>query len=134
MGATTMLPPTETQKVAEEFTQLIKENQYIEAIDRFYAQDIVNIEPLPEGTPDAATRGLADVRRYNNEWMAARQIHDSSVEGPFISANQFALRMYIDVTELASNQRIKMTEICLYTVENGRISKAEYLYGNCETV
>jgi hypothetical protein len=134
MGSTTQTAPNPTQLLAEDFTALLKADQFLEAINRYYAQDVVNLEPMPLEMPNARVEGLANVRAYNEEWMAAREIHRCEIEGPFIQPGRFALRMHLDVTELATNQRMTMTELALYSVQDGRITQAEYLYGDCQLV
>jgi predicted ester cyclase len=38
--------------------------------------------------------------------------------------------MHLDVTIKAENRRVNMSEIALYTVENDKITRAEFLYGD----
>jgi hypothetical protein len=61
-------------------------------------------------------------------WEADHEIHDFSVEGPWVGATGFAVRMAIEVEQKSSGQRSRMEEIAVYTVQNGKIVREEFMF------
>ena len=64
-----------------------------------------------------------------NQWFAENhEVHSVEIDGPFLGENQFALRFKLDVTPKMSGQRVKMTEVGVYTVEGDKIVREEFYY------
>ena len=61
-------------------------------------------------------------------------LHGASAEGPYIGATGFAVKFRVDVTENASGKRLLMEEVGVYTVENGKIVREEFMYGKTTPV
>ena len=79
------------------------------------------------GQRGSRCRGAA---RGKGEWWAdAHEIHSSEVEGPYVNGDQFVVRFKMDLTQKASGERIKMDEVGLYTVKNGKIAEERFFYG-----
>ncbi|ASD65505.1 nuclear transport factor 2 family protein [Bdellovibrio bacteriovorus] len=56
------------------------------------------------------------------------EMHGIEVEGPFPFGDRFAVHYKMDATEKKTNKRIKMEEVALYTVKDGKIVKEEFFY------
>lgn len=112
--------------VAEAFAQLCKDGRHEEAGERFWAEGVVSREAM-EG-PMAAISGRAAVKAKSAWWYANHTVHEVTTEGPFIHGDQFALRFAMDVTVKESGQRIRMTEIGLYTVADGQVVEERFFY------
>jgi hypothetical protein len=54
--------------------------------------------------------------------------HSSGVTGPWPHGNRFIVGFQFDVTNKPSGRRMKMDEVGLYTVENGKIVREEFFY------
>ncbi|MBL6454821.1 nuclear transport factor 2 family protein [Belnapia sp. T6] len=115
----------DTQAVAAEFAALCKAGKFEEAGERFWAEDVVSIEPM-QGEM-AELRGKAAVRGKGEWWYANHVIHGTETHGPYVNGNQFALRFHIDVTQKASGQRMQMEEVALYTVRDGKVAEERFL-------
>ena len=113
-------------EIAAEFVALCQAGSFEEAGERFWAEDIVSIEPM-EGEM-AVLRGKAAVRGKGEWWYANHEIHSAEAHGPYLNGDQFAVRFVIDVTAKASGQRLRMEEIGLYTVRDGRIAEERFLF------
>jgi ketosteroid isomerase-like protein len=114
-----------TQKVAPEFSDALKSGDYVKA-ESYWAEDVVSIEARDGEGKEA--RGRAAVHAKGEWWVANHEVHSFSATGPFINGDQFALFMKIDVTQKASGERIKMDEVALYTVRDGKISEERFFY------
>jgi hypothetical protein len=115
----------DTREVAEAFTKLLREGTGQEAGERFWHEDVSSIEPMGEMKE---THGRDAVRAKGEWWMANHEVHGFEVEGPFVNDDQFALTMTIDITVKATGARMTMTEVGLYTVQDGLVVEERFFY------
>jgi len=121
--------PTATAAVAEELADLCRAGQNLEAISKLYSPNIVSIEPVGSLDMPAEMRGIDAIRKKNEWWYANNEIHSVEANGPFIGhGDQFAMNYTWDVTAKQTGKRIKMTEMALYTVQNGKIAREQFFY------
>jgi hypothetical protein len=52
----------------------------------------------------------------------------ASITGPWPHGNRFVVGFQYDVTNKPSGHRMKMDEVGLYTIENGKIVREEFFY------
>jgi hypothetical protein len=121
--------PAATAAVAEELADLCRAGQNLDAINKLYSANIVSIEPV--GSPDmpAEMRGIDAIRKKNEWWYANNEIHSVDVNGPFIGhGDQFAMNYTWDVTAKQTGTRVTMSEMALYTVQDGKIAREQFFY------
>jgi hypothetical protein len=111
--------------VAQGLVALCREGKFEEATERYYADDIVSVEPFGE---DPVAKGIAAVKAKGEWWVANHEVHGLEVGGPYINGDQFAVRFVIDVTEKASGKRSVFDEIGVYTVKNDKIAHEAFFY------
>ena len=114
-----------TQTNAQQFTDALKAQNY-PAAEAFWAEDVVSIENM-EG-PMQRLQGRAAVHGKGEWWFGAHEVHSYEALGPYVNGEQFAVVFRIDVTQKESGQRVKMEEVGLYTVKNGKISEERFFY------
>ena len=123
-----------TAEVAQKLTSLCQQGKFDEAMETTYANNIVSLEafdmPARDGKPAMAreTRGLDAVRKKAQWWNEHHTIHHCTTTGPFVAQDKFAVTFDIDCTFKPTSKRIQMSEVALYTVENGKIVHEEFLY------
>ncbi len=115
-----------TLETATEFTNLLKQNDHEGAASTYNADDIVSYEAM-EG-PMAVCEGKEAVRQKGEWWFANHEVHGGSVEGPFVHGDQFAVYFTMDITPKATGERMTMTEVGLYSVEDGKITEERFFY------
>ncbi len=117
------------QDVARDFTALLRDGQFQAAGIKYWAQNIVSIEPddLPGDIP-AIIKGIEAATAKNNYLFGNRRIEDLSIDGPFITGNQFALFLDMRIVDLASSAQQPLTEIALFSVEDGQITEERFFY------
>ena len=115
-----------TADVAQGLVSLCQQGQFIEAIAKYYGDDIVSVEAM--GDP-AELRGLEAVQAKSADSGEKMEIHAMKVEGPYVNGNQFAVRFNMDATDKSVGKRFQMDEIAVYTVENDKIVHEQFLYG-----
>ena len=114
-------------EIANKLVELCRQGKNREA-KAFYAEDAVSIEAVapPGGQKEAI--GLAAIRAKGEWWSSNHEIHSAHVAGPWPHGNKFIVGFQYDVTNKPSGQRMKMEEMGLFTVENGKIVREEYFY------
>ena len=115
--------------VARDFTDMLRQGQFVAARERFWAADVRCIEPhdLPDGIA-AEVSGIEAARAKTARWLASRHIHDLSIDGPFVTGNQFALFLDMMIGGQPSGADQPFTEIAIFTVRDGQISEERYFY------
>ena len=119
---------TSTATIARELADLCQQGRNLEAIEKFYSPNIVSVESMGSEEMPAEQHGIDAIRGKNQWWFENNEIHSAKVNGPFIGDGQFAVQFDYDTTFKPSGQRMKMTEMALYTVEDGKIVHEHFFY------
>lgn len=123
----------QTHALAVRFCDLMSQGDFEGAID-LYADDAVSIEAMsmiPGGSRE--TRGKQAILESNRAWGQDNAVHSYQQLGPFSHDDRFAVYMKLEVTSKSmGHRRITMEEVCLYTVKDGKITRAEFFYGPWE--
>lgn len=116
-------------EVARDFTAMLRQGQFVAARERFWAADVKSIEPhdLPDGIA-AEVSGIEAARAKILRWFGARLIHDLSIDGPFVTGNQFALFLDMVIAGQPGGGGQPFTEIAIFTVHDGRITEERFFY------
>ena len=116
-----------TEQVAQKVVELTRKQAWHEALDTLYAKDIVSVEAraMDGGSPE--TRGIDGVRGKTDWWVNEMEVHSVKVSGPFVARDTFVVQFDVDVTEKASKKRSQMSEVGIYTVKDGKVSREEFL-------
>jgi ketosteroid isomerase-like protein len=117
-----------TKETAEAFTAMLKAHDHHGAAAKFNADDIVSYEGM-EG-PMAICRGKAAVKAKSDWWNDNHEIHGGTVEGPWVTGDQFVVNFGMDVTQKATGNRMQMNEVGLYTVRDGKIVEERFFYAS----
>ena len=116
-----------TAEIATDFTALWRTGDFRAAGEKYWADDVISIEPgtLPGGT-DAECRGIEAVREKNLRWRSTHGIEDLSIDGPFVTGDHFAL--FADMLIAHAGRRRPHSEIAVFAVRDGRIVEERFFY------
>jgi ketosteroid isomerase-like protein len=117
-----------TAAVAHELVDLCREGRNMEAIDRLYSPDIVSVESMGNEQMPATMTGIDAVRGKNQWWYDNFEVVSALVGGPFVGEDQFAVQHEYETREKATGKTMRMIEIALYTVKNGKIVHEHFFY------
>lgn len=112
-------------ELAADFAALCKAGKDAEAGAKHWADDVVSIEAAADAP---VARGRAAVEAKAQWWYENHTVHEVVAHGPYVNGEQFAMRFEIDVTPKATGARMRMDEVALYTVENGKIIEERFFY------
>ncbi|MAE62502.1 MAG: ketosteroid isomerase [Planctomycetaceae bacterium] len=115
--------------IGRQLADLCREGRNLEAIETLYSDDIVSVEACPMPSFDQRMAGKAAVTGKNQWWVENHEVHDGDVAGPFPHGDdRFCLLFNYDVTNKPSGQRMQLTEVGLFTIVDGKITKEEFFY------
>jgi ketosteroid isomerase-like protein len=120
--------PAATSAVAQELVALCRAGRNLDAIAKLYSTKIVSIEPVGDETMPAEMTGIDDIRQKNEWWFENNEIHAVEVNGPFVGEHQFAVQYDFETTFKPNGRRMRMSEMALYTVQDGKIVREQFFY------
>jgi hypothetical protein len=62
-------------------------------------------------------------------WMARTEVLGCTAEGPYVGATGFAVKYAMHTKDKESGKEQRMTEVAVYTVQDGKIVQEEFMYG-----
>jgi len=116
-----------TAEVAAKFNGLAKEGKWEQIQEELFADNAVSVEP-PNSPGLKSVEGLAAIKEKGkmfNEMV--EQVHGGFSTDPVVAGNHFSVGMGMDVT-MKGQGRVKMDEIALYEVKDGKIVKEQFFY------
>ena len=116
-----------TMDIANKLVELCRQGNNQDA-KSMYAADAVSVEAFAMPSMEREAKGLAAIQAKGEWWRANHEIHSAAVTGPWPHGDRFIVGFQYDVTNKPSGQRIKMDEVGLYTIANGKIVREEFFY------
>jgi ketosteroid isomerase-like protein len=120
---------TTTAETAAELVALFKAGDFTTPGEKYWADDVVSVEPGGPAGMDPVSRGKDAAKAKGEWWNNTHEIHGVQVAGPWVNGDQFTVRFTMDVSVKESGQRMTMDEIALYTIKNGKIAEERFFYG-----
>jgi hypothetical protein len=117
-----------TQNIAKRYVELCQSGKNDVCIDELFAKDAVSVEAVAMPGMERVVKGIDAIHAKSKAWRENNVVHGAEVSGPYPHDGRFAVRFMFDVTNKPSGKRMKMDEIGLFTVENGKISREEFFY------
>ena len=123
---TTLTKTMTTTEVANRLVGLCRKGKHMDAIQELYADNILSIEP--KGSRHERTEGIKAVIAKETEFFSmVEEIHSSEVSDALVAENFFSITMKMDMT-LKGMGNMKMDEVCVYEVEEGKIVSEQFFY------
>ena len=120
-----------TQKVADRLHALMNEGKSHQAIQDLYADNARHVEAMEMPGCPRITEGKPTLLEKHEQWQKITAMHSASCSKPIVNGDQFVCQMTMDATSSEgpmAGQRFQMSETCLYTVKNGKITEAKFFY------
>ena len=125
MEATTEKTTT-TQEVADRFYELAQLGKFEEIQDELYDENVRSVEPAHSNWQNV--QGLDKVKEKGKQWAEmTEEMHGGYTGKPQVAGNFFSCVMGMDVT-LKGQGRIKMDEIAVYEVKDGKIVLEHFFF------
>lgn len=107
-----------SKEVGEALVALCKQGKFQEAVEAFYADEIVSVEAFGN---EREARGIDAVRAKMAWFNDTFEINSSEVDGPWVNEPFFIAKYVLDVTTKQSGERQTMTEYAVYEVRDGKV-------------
>ena len=117
-----------TMDIARKLVELCSQGKNGEALDTLFAEDAVSVEAVDPPGGQREAKGLVAVKAKGEWWVANHEIHSAAVTGPWPHDDRFVVGFQYDVTHRPSGTRMKLNEVGLYNVKNGKIVREEFFY------
>lgn len=117
------------EHLASDFAQLLLSGNPIEAAEKYWADDIVRIEPArwPECAPKRA-EGYDAAHATLREWIDVRDAADLAIDGPFVTGDVFVLFLDMEIAVEGTGKREPFSEIAVFTVRGDKIVEERHFY------
>jgi ketosteroid isomerase-like protein len=116
-----------TKDVANRFNELAQTGQWQQIQDELFADNAVSIEPEHSQGMRSA-QGIEAIREKGKQFgEMVEEMHGGFSNEPQVAGNHFAVAMGMDVT-MKGQGRMKMDEIAVYEVKDGKIVKEQFFY------
>ena len=117
------------EHLASDFAHLLLTGNAVEAAEKYWAEDIVRIEPprWPDCEPNRA-EGYAAAHAKLLEWIDTSDAAEMAIDGPFVTGDVFALFLDMEIAAYGTGKREPFSEIAIFTVRGGKIVEVRYFY------
>lgn len=115
-----------TQEVAQKLCEHMANRTEAAGLKELYAPDAVSVEPMSPPGMDPVSNGVEAIQAKHDWWDGAMEVHDFSMEGPFVNGDQFSMVFSMDCTDKSNGQRWQGKEVGLYEVANGKITRETF--------
>ena len=116
-----------TQEIADRFSELAEQAKWNEIQDELFSDDAESIEP-PHAQGLKSVKGREALRKkaedFNN---MVEEVHGGYCSKPVVGGSYFSVAMGLDAT-MKGMGRMKMDEIAVYEVKDGKIVKEQFFF------
>ena len=116
-----------TQEIVERLCEHISNHTEQQGLEELYAPDAVSVEPMSPPGMNPVSTGVDAIKGKHDWWDSAMEVHDFSMEGPFINGDQFSMIFSMDCTDKSNGQRWQGKEVGLYEVNDGKIVRETFM-------
>ena len=127
-------PQQSLADIANDYAALMAAGETLAAAEKHWANGIIALEPSAiKSTGSAIAVGKPAALARLKRWLRDNTMSELLIDGPFITGDQFALFIDMEITRLTDGQaagnREPFSEIATYTVSNGKITEERFFYG-----
>jgi len=116
-----------TQEVANRLVELCSQGKIHETLSELYADNAISIEPNDSMGPRQQNGLPAIIEKGKMFDSMLEEFHGSTISDPLIAGNYFSISWILDAT-MKGRGRVKMEEICIYKVEEGKIVQEQFFF------
>lgn len=116
-----------TQEIADRFYQLAEQGKWNEIQEELFSDDAESIEP-PHAQGMQSAKGREALKKKGDMFNeSVEEVHGGYCSKPVVGGNHFSVAMGMDAT-MKGMGRMKMDEIAVYEVKDGKIVKEQFFY------
>ncbi|SKA29168.1 hypothetical protein SAMN04488128_10377 [Chitinophaga eiseniae] len=113
-------------QIASRLAEYCRNQEFSLAQQELYADEAVSIEPADVPGFEKETKGKEALREKDRKFNAmVESRHGTTVSEPLIAGNAFSFVLTMDI-KLKGGDRQTVTELCVFTVKNGKIVSEQF--------
>ncbi len=115
-------------EIGRVFVQAMRDRRGIASVDELYLENAQSIEAVVPPVRDfRITKGREAIKAKREDWLLNHDILELEADGPYVHPpNRFAVRFRAEVAQKDTGQRMVLSEIAIYSVEDGKIALEEF--------
>lgn len=118
---------TTTQEIANRLYELCTQGQFETAQNELYAETATSTESNRQGERETA-HGIEAIKEKGAQFQSMiEEMHGGYTNEPKVFGKYIFMEMGMDVT-MKGMGKMNMTEMCMYEVNEGKISSEEFFY------
>ena len=112
--------------IAVRLAELCRKGEFETAQKELYAEDALSTEAYATPAFEKETKGLSAIIEKGKKFEAmVEKWHSLNVSEPLLAGSSFAFTIIMDVT-MKGQERMNMTELCVYKVKDGKIIEESF--------
>ncbi|WP_276481604.1 SnoaL-like domain-containing protein [Paraflavitalea pollutisoli] len=116
-----------TQQIADKLVAYCRKGDWENAQKELYADNAVSVEPEASPAFEKETNGLPAILAKGKKFDdMVDTMHSIKVSDPIVAGNSFACVLDMDAT-MKGRGRMPMKELCVYTVQDGKVIREEFI-------
>ena len=116
-----------TQQVAARLVELCRQGKIEETLKELFADTATSTEANEMMGPKTV-EGLPAIMKKSELFNSAlEEFHSAEISEPLVAGKHFSISWILDAT-MKGQGRMKMEEICVYKVEDGKIVSEQFFY------
>lgn len=117
-------------EIANDYAAMLATGEALAAAHKYWADDIVCFAPVePASDQSVLATGKAAALARLALWLDSNATGEVLIDGPFVTGDQFALFIDMEITRRATGACQPFSEIATYTVRGGQIVEERFFYG-----
>lgn len=114
--------------LGREFVQAMRDGRGLSSVDELYSDNAESVEAVvPPGRDVRVAKGRHAILGKREDWISSHEISMLLADGPYVHPpNRFAVHFEAKVTQKATGKVMKLHEIAIYHVEDGKIVREEF--------
>lgn len=115
-------------EIGRAFVQAMQDRRGLENVDEMYAENAESVEAVvPPGRYVRVTSGREAIKAKREDWLKTHDLLNLSADGPYVHPpNRFGVRFEAEVVQKDTGKLMKLREIAIYSIEEGRIVREEF--------
>ena len=113
-----------TREIAERLVELIRRQQFVQAVEELYAPDVSSRENC-----EPPVQGFDAVLANNRRWIETMEVARFDVPNYYVDGDTIVVEMDSDFTHAETGEEFHSEQVGVYTIRDGKVVSSRFYYG-----